>query len=1170
MSAQSPSEVASQAVRSYLAGVFEPGSLPPPLAQVLTSRTLSLLQLIKILGEVLTSEDERERSKGVELLAQVVIDLAPAPETGVAAPASHPFDRQVVRTLAAFFAEKLNDGSVVAESIARSSNSAEKVVPGSAPSYRFKTIPEGTEMLACSLRALHRLALLDGFGSEQTRNTATALTTHVRPRDHPQSVRFLVYVLLDALLARHRTALKSMGKPFLKGYVDLAEGEKDPRNLMYLFAMDRVILIEWELDPEMAEALYDITYCYFPITFRPPPGDPYGITTEDLKRALKSCMTANPLLAPHAMPLLLEKLGASGGSTKRDTLETLEEAMPIFGKAAVLANHKKLWEGFKVEIMAATDEETSLYAQRALASFLRTLYHDEKTPEGIAPRVIADALSELEQPEKSLAKPASELLVAMVKACPSTAHLAVYALLDQMLGMFKDPAVTNVRGPILGHIATILQALREVYNGEPSQQISDEKTTFTFAAPASSTAAAEPVADPLVEGTSSARPAKPGVGEARTYDGDGRPLDPMRDELLSALSNGVRSTQYRASALLAFVHLTHIPTFLSAAETNYIAESVNDLILSPGAEDVRSAALDGLRDIARVNPRVLEETTLPLLFSRLPDRMSAPSVPPSERDIEQRGVVRRVLGALARLCAQPDLFDMLVVRLFTKLDLTCAGQCASKEESEANIGYARGLMVTILTVLEEKARKKHTDIPKYGVTLCPRIFALVLSAALHAPLPATQPPIATDVQLLRDAGRLVTLLVRNLIDDRQIDLAQWLHAAFLQGDIASITRKEGNESLFQPFSSTASVQQRNAVYVYAAALVALQKEVTNVQDQMELGAWVRTLLNFVVESSTAAQAEAGYSLLASTLNKRLAEPLPAEVSVLLEDFWREEVSISHSSTVGGNRRQVRAIRAWFWMAKALLVRNSKSGQGMVDQACETLFHSENRSAGKEAARALGLVAKADDGILTKENGAVVRLLYRQKFFTVLLPKIVNGYAGGSGPSSSVYLIALASVLPWMPRPMVQERLPQIFPLLIRALDLEDPSARASAANTITLAAAVGKKERDEEIRAGGEEPNGLAKQRGSTSLDLVQDHAHTLVERLMSLAKPSESSTPEVRIASLRCLATIVRCVPFSALRNEQVRVLKALHGPGLGVDDPRREVRSVAVDCKAAWHVAT
>ncbi len=32
---------------------------------------------------------------------------------------------------------------------------------------------------------------------------------------------------------------------------------------------------------------FNITFCYFPITFRPPPNDPYGITSEDLKATLR-------------------------------------------------------------------------------------------------------------------------------------------------------------------------------------------------------------------------------------------------------------------------------------------------------------------------------------------------------------------------------------------------------------------------------------------------------------------------------------------------------------------------------------------------------------------------------------------------------------------------------------------------------------------------------------------------------------------------------------------------------------------------------------------------------------------------------------------------------------------------------------------------------------------
>ena len=95
-----------------------------------------------------------------------------------------------------------------------------------------------------------------------------------------------------------------MGKEFLDGYTELADGEKDPRNLMITFAIDRVLCIEfdisghvevrnlyqtnWQVVLNVPQALFNITFCYFPITFKPPPDDPYGITTEDLKIALKS------------------------------------------------------------------------------------------------------------------------------------------------------------------------------------------------------------------------------------------------------------------------------------------------------------------------------------------------------------------------------------------------------------------------------------------------------------------------------------------------------------------------------------------------------------------------------------------------------------------------------------------------------------------------------------------------------------------------------------------------------------------------------------------------------------------------------------------------------------------------------------------------------------------
>lgn len=97
-----------------------------------------------------------------------------------------------------------------------------------------------------------------------------------------------------------------MGNDFLTGYIALADGERDPRNLMVAFAIARVLLIEFDIRdkvevlhliaelPSNLADLYDILqdffniiYCYFPISFRPPADDPhFNITPDDLRKAL--------------------------------------------------------------------------------------------------------------------------------------------------------------------------------------------------------------------------------------------------------------------------------------------------------------------------------------------------------------------------------------------------------------------------------------------------------------------------------------------------------------------------------------------------------------------------------------------------------------------------------------------------------------------------------------------------------------------------------------------------------------------------------------------------------------------------------------------------------------------------------------------------------------------
>ena len=55
----------------------------------------------------------------------------------------------------------------------------------------------------------------------------------------------------------------------------------------------------------------------------------------------------------------------------------------------------------------------------------------------------------------------------------------------------------------------------------------------------------------------------------------------------------------------------------------------------------------------------------------------------------------------------------------------------------------------------------------------------------------------------------------------------------------------------------------------------------------------------------------------------------------------------------------------------------------------------------------------------------------------------------------------------------------------------------------------------------------------------------------------------KLRLASLAYLAVLPEFIEYSILHPQKVLVLKEL---GKAVDDPRREVRRAAVDCRSKW----
>lgn len=161
-----------------------------------------------------------------------------------------------------------------------------------------------------------------------------------------------------------------------------------------------------------------------------------------------------------------------------------------------------------------------------------------------------------------------------------------------------------------------------------------------------------------------------------------------------------------------------------------------------------------LNTISESTPRHVQEQTLPLLFSSLPDKA------PDREAASDRAKCWRTLSALTTLCVHPELFETLVIRLTTKLDLICAPRTSfeTREDAEPDSAYAHSLLKTIANTLSAKVDARHPDVPKYIDRLVPRLYNLFIYCALQ---PGSY-IIANDPRLVSVAGDIIMLVTQCL------------------------------------------------------------------------------------------------------------------------------------------------------------------------------------------------------------------------------------------------------------------------------------------------------------------------------------------------------------------------------------------------------------------------
>ncbi|KAJ6669191.1 hypothetical protein lerEdw1_008000 [Lerista edwardsae] len=388
--------------------------------------TCSILDVVETLGPPLKNADPRMRAQGIQMLSEVLLQCYSL------------LQEKEVTHLVLFYENRLKDHHFVIPSV---------------------------------LKGLRALSMCEALAAGLAVSVLKAIFQEVHVQSLLQLDRHTVYSIITNFMSSREAELKGLGADFTFGFIQVMDGEKDPRNLLVAFQIVRDIIVKGYVLGPFAEELFEVTSCYFPIDFTPPPNDPHGIQREDLIIGLRAVLTSTPAFAEFLLPLLIEKMDSDVQSAKLDSLQTLNAACMIYGQKELKEFLPSLWSSLRREVFQTASERIEvegLSALRALSTCLsRSILgsEDEDLLDSFLRGILQDCKHHLCEPDMKLVWPSAKLLQAAAGASLRAYYQITSSVLPLLVEQYGRHVQSSQRRTILEVLLGFLE-LRQKWSPE--------------------------------------------------------------------------------------------------------------------------------------------------------------------------------------------------------------------------------------------------------------------------------------------------------------------------------------------------------------------------------------------------------------------------------------------------------------------------------------------------------------------------------------------------------------------------------------------------------------------------------------------------------------------------------------------------------------------------------